>query len=115
MKDKKYFKNSRLLTYREHKQVFDNTCKKVLSKYFVVLSKNNEIEICRLGIVAAKKHFKLAVDRNRLKRLIRESFRHNQNELPPRDFVVIARSGVLLETNKTLRIDLDKLWLKLGK
>ena len=41
-----------------------------------------------------KKNVKLAVQRNRLKRLIRESFRHNQETLAGWDIVVIARKGL---------------------
>lgn len=45
----------------------------------------------RLGIVVAKKNIKLAVDRNRLKRLVRESFRKQQLGLLGLDIVVIIK------------------------
>ena len=45
----------------------------------------------RLGIVVAKRNVKLAVDRNRLKRLVRESFRQQQEHLGGLDIVVIIK------------------------
>lgn len=42
----------------------------------------------RLGIVVGKKLLKRAVDRNRVKRVIREQFRCLRPQLPPVDLVV---------------------------
>jgi ribonuclease P protein component len=49
----------------------------------------------RLGLVVAKKHLKRAVDRNRFKRLVRESFRSHQEQLAGLDVVVLARNGAI--------------------
>ena len=47
----------------------------------------------RLGMVIAKRYLPLAVQRNRLKRLLREGFRQAQSQLPPLDIVVrLART-----------------------
>lgn len=40
-----------------------------------------------------QKHVKRAHERNRIKRLTRESFRLRQHELPAMDFVVVAKKG----------------------
>ena len=45
----------------------------------------------RLGLAISKKNAKRAVDRNRIKRLIRESFRQNREKLPGIDLVVMAK------------------------
>ena len=42
----------------------------------------------RLGLVIAKRFLPLAVQRNRVKRLIREQFRLAQTDLPPVDIIV---------------------------
>jgi len=42
----------------------------------------------RLGVVVGKKLLKRAVDRNRVKRVIREQFRRLRPQLPPVDLVV---------------------------
>ncbi|MDQ8032203.1 ribonuclease P protein component [Bordetella genomosp. 1] len=48
----------------------------------------------RLGLVIAKRFAALAVTRNALKRVIRESFRHQRLALPPQDYVVRLHSKV---------------------
>ena len=45
----------------------------------------------RLGIVVAKKNLPRAVDRNALKRIVREAFRNERSTLPPRDLLVRLR------------------------
>ncbi|MBM4143341.1 MAG: ribonuclease P protein component [Lentisphaerae bacterium] len=50
----------------------------------------------RLGVVAAKRVFRRAVDRNRAKRLLREAFRLNRNALRRDvDVVLLARAAIL--------------------
>ncbi|MCR3800137.1 ribonuclease P protein component, partial [Pseudomonas aeruginosa] len=63
--------------------------------------------------VIGKKNVKLAVQRNRLKRLIRESFRHNQETLAGWDIVVIARKGLGELENPELHQQFGKLWKRL--
>jgi ribonuclease P protein component len=48
----------------------------------------NGLEIARLGLIVPKRHLSLAVDRNRVKRMIREWFRHRQSSLEGRDVLV---------------------------
>ena len=52
------------------------------------LAKRNNLDHPRIGLIVAKRHLKLAVHRNRLKRLLRESFRLASPELPNVDLVV---------------------------
>ncbi len=60
----------------------------------------------------AKKRAKRAVDRNRLKRLVRESFRHNQSRLARFDVVVMNRDKTAITENQVLTRSLDVLWEK---
>lgn len=56
--------------------------------YFQILGKPNELGFARLGMVVSKRLFSHAVDRNRLRRQIREVFRHLAPALPALDLVV---------------------------
>lgn len=67
-----------------------------------------ELGASRLGLAIAKKQLRRAVDRNRIKRLVREYFR---SEVLPvdekaRDYVVMARSAAKMASNATLRASL---------
>ncbi len=64
------------------------------SKYFVVSVAPNTQGHHRLGLVVQKKFWN-AVQRNRIKRCVREWFRLNKHRIPEpgKDIVVIARPG----------------------
>lgn len=49
----------------------------------------------RLGVIVAKKIAKRAVDRNRIKRWVRECFRLSQDSLSGLDIVVLAKNGLV--------------------
>lgn len=69
----------------------------------------------RLGLAIAKKCAKRAVSRQRVKRLVRESFRKVQHELPDVDIVVMCRPPVTQMTNRQVYEALDKLWQRLKR
>ncbi len=105
----------RLLSSAEFKAVFDGATVRVSDRHLLILAVPNRLNKPRLGLVIAKKHIKLAVDRNRVKRLIRESFRLNQSVLPPVDLVVLARKGMGDLENHKLQQLLNNSWLRLDK
>ena len=49
-----------------------------LRMYYIPL-KDNDVKGFKVGVSVPKRNFKLAVHRNRIKRLLRESFRKNQS------------------------------------
>lgn len=69
----------------------------------------------RLGMAIAKKALRRAHDRNRIRRLVRESFRQYQVSLPATDIVVMCRSEVIQMSNTELFQQLEGLWLRLHK
>ncbi len=77
-----------------------------------ILGRLNSLGHPRIGLTVAKKHVKRAHERNRIKRLTRESFRLRQYELPAMDFVVVAKKGIADLDNRTLAEALEKLWLR---
>jgi ribonuclease P protein component len=68
---------------------------------------------CRLGLAVSRKVSKRAVARNRIKRVIRESFRAQRGGLPPIDVLVIARASAANLENHVLRSDLEGAWQRL--
>ena len=79
-------------------------------RLFTVLARDNGKEYARLGLAVSKKHCRLAVGRNRLKRLVRESFRQNQQQLRGCDVVVLNKPGSHLATNQVLFDSLAGHW-----
>ena len=69
----------------------------------------------RLGLAVAKKQVRRANRRNRLKRLVRESFRENQHRLAGVDLVVIALAAADREPGAVLRGALARHWRKLAE
>lgn len=69
----------------------------------------------RLGMAIAKKALRRAHDRNRIRRLVRESFRQHQVSLPATDIVVMCQSEVIQMSNAELFQQLEGLWLRLHK
>ena len=63
----------------------------IADKYFKIFFAHNCHNNARLGIVASKKMLSRAVDRNRIKRVIREIFRQHNIKLLKLDVVVIVK------------------------
>lgn len=101
----------RLLNGADYQRVFKQA-RKASDQHFTVLARANPGAGARLGLAVAKKQARRAVDRNRLKRLIRESFRHHQDLLAGLDLVVMIRPACLRSDNASLRLSLEKLWQK---
>lgn len=110
----RFTRQQRLLKASEFKYVFIQPVKSA-DPYFTVLARANALTFARLGLAIGKKQVKLAVVRNRLKRLIRESFRLHQWHLVGLDCVVLARYGVVGINNQTLLQSLAGHWQRLSR
>jgi ribonuclease P protein component len=110
-----FSREKRLLTPRQFKAVFDSPNGKAPGKNVLLLARNNELDHPRLGLVIGKKSVKLSVERNRLKRQIRESFRLHQESLVGWDIVVVARKGLGDLENAELARQFGKLWKRLER
>ena len=86
-----FSKNSRLLKAADYKAVFDGAQFNVSCRRFLVLAVSNGLSRSRLGLVVAKKNIPGAVQRNRIKRHVRESFRRSSGLTRPLDLVVLVR------------------------
>ena len=68
----------------------------------------------RLGLAISRKNCRKATDRNRIKRVIRESFRHHKRTLAGIDIVVINHPAAARATNAELFASLSSHWLRCG-
>lgn len=105
----------RILKPAEFKAVFDGAAFKVGDKHFLLLANPNTLENPRLGLVIAKKKVKLAVERNRIKRVSRESFRLQHHQLPAIDLLLIARDGIATLDNSDFRQAFEAALKRLGR
>jgi ribonuclease P protein component len=82
-------------------------------RFFTVLWRKNDLATARIGFAIAKKRISLAVGRNRVRRLARESFRHQRGTFNGVDIVLLAQSAADKASNKQLQQSLDKHWEKI--
>ena len=113
--DFQFEKSLRLLNASEYQAVFDESCLKVSTAELLFLARKNNLGRGRLGLVIAKKNVKLSVQRNRVKRVVRETFRLNQHKLKGIDVIVLARRGLGDIDNKQLHETCNQLWYQLEK
>lgn len=83
------------------------------SACFRIRYRGNDSGGARLGLAVSKRVSKRAVDRNRIKRAIRESFRRARPHLPAVDLLVIANPAALDAPSTALIAELDRLWSRL--
>ena len=83
--------------------------------FFTVIATANDSGSPRLGLAVAVRAAGGAVARNRLRRIIRESFRLHQRSLPALDLVVSARPKAREAAPPALRESLAALWRKLAQ
>ena len=79
---------------------------------FAVTASSNDKHGARLGMAVAVRTAGNAVERNRIRRIIRESFRLHQHALPPVDLVVSARPKTRGTAGAELHASLAGLWKK---
>lgn len=105
-------RSHKLVTKADYKVTLNQPFK-VSHKHLLILFKPNLGTNARLGLMVGKRVAAHAVTRNRIKRVIRESFRAKQHELKGLDIVVIARHQCDTLNKAELRKGLDKLWERL--
>jgi ribonuclease P protein component len=80
---------------------------------FSVRYRPNGLGHARLGLAISKRVSKRAVERNRIKRLLRESFRRARHQLPPVDLLVMAREQAAGLPGPELLAEIEALWRRL--
>jgi ribonuclease P protein component len=113
-KSLRFDKTNRLLDAAAFGRVFKKATRS-RDKFFTVLCRDNNADSCRLGLAISKKHCRKATARNRIKRVIRESFRHHQRQLAGLDIVVINQPAAALAENGAMNESLTRHWQKCSK
>lgn len=107
-------KHQRLLKPSQFQKVFDGVDTKQGGSCFTFLSRTNDNETCRLGLIISKRHLKAAVARNRVKRCIRESFRLRQKAFLAAqtkfDLIVLSKPQVCQLDKRAIKKELDQQW-----
>lgn len=122
-------RSARLLTAADFNGVFRGNNKRFGNHFWTALAvrrkpadpQDSQDEQCepdsgaRLGLAIAKKRARRAVDRNRLKRQVRESFRLHRESLGSMDVVVMNRDSAASAGKPELRRKLDELWFQIAE
>ena len=109
MAERRFRRQSRLQDSSAYSRVFKKA-ERSRDKMFTVLYKKNGASEARLGLAISKKHCRSAVGRNRLKRVVRESFRHHYADLGDLDLVVLNQPAAMRASNKMLFDSLRQHW-----
>ena len=104
-------KHVRLQTSAQFDRVFQNAEYRLSGPQFLILAKKNSLTHSRLGMVIGSKAVPQAVLRNRVKRIIRESFRHIS--LGSLDTIVLAKSTINGFSTPSIRETIDILFTEL--
>ena len=110
----KFSRQSRLLKPAEFKFVFQQPVRSG-DECFRVLARKNTKQQHRLGMAISKKTCSTAVGRNRIKRVIRESFRTRMSAAAEQslDIVVMPTASATQQSNKTLDESISAHWRRL--
>jgi ribonuclease P protein component len=105
-------RSSRLTQSVQFERVFAEP-KRVSNKGFTLLARKNDIGFARLGLAISKKCAARAVQRNRIKRQARETFRMKSGDLADLDIIVLCRPPAATMSRTELSSALDQLWNRL--
>ena len=107
------YPTDRLIKPADFKRVFNRPVVSA-DHLFKVLARTNEGSVARLGMAVSRQVDRRAVGRNRIKRVIRESFRlFFASGGPAADFVVLPRRESATICNRQLFRSLDKHWARI--
>ena len=106
--DERFAREYRLCNSADYKAGFCRSLTKH-SGIFIFRARANGRDSARLGFAVSSKAVKRAVVRNRIKRIIRESFRRKRRNLPTRDYVIVYR-GPARPDPRRCREALERFW-----
>ena len=111
--DSTFPRTSRLLTPRDFAALRTGS-RRFGGSRLTAQIKPNERGLARLGLAVSRRVSKLAVERNRIKRVARDSFRRHRAALGAFDILIIANPPAATADNAQLRADLEELWRRIA-
>ena len=104
----------RLFTASQFQNVFRSSLVSKDNNFRVKAAFNRENHP-RLGLAVSRRVNKRAVERNRIKRVVRESFRRNKEHMGGLDIVIVAMQGASRADNQQLQASIDWHWQQLAE
>jgi len=95
-------------------EAFTKPDRKASTGHFMLLLKENDLGYARIGVAVRKKDIKLAVQRNKIRRKIKGSFRLNISKLKVADHVVFVKKNIT-DDSAVIKKELENLWQKIEK
>ena len=112
--DGRFPPSHRLKTRSDFDRVF-STPKRSGGRFFTVLAVPNACSESRLGLIVSRKVDRRAVGRNRVKRLVRESFRTHVWSAHGVDVVVLAKAGAASAPSDEVFNELRRHWRRVSR
>src|SRR4030042_2389563 len=104
----KFPKRARLTHPQEFRSVM-KFGKKIPSRNLILFFKENRSQVHRLGLVVSREGG-LAAYRNRIKRFVREFFRHHKNKIRGTlDMVILVKKNCTLQTYRETKEEVGRL------
>jgi len=110
----RFTKKAKLIKTDEFSSVF-NFRKRISARFLAVHYQPNDIGHVRLGLVVGKKVAKRAVDRNYMRRVLREFFRIQQHEINHVDLVVRVQKKFEKEDFLQIKQEFESLIEKVNR
>ena len=104
-----FARHQRLLRPAQFRFVFDEPVR-AGDSLVTVLARANGLAHARLGLAVGRRRIARATRRNTFKRVVRESFRAHQHELPGLDIIVLAKAAAAEADRTRLRASIDRQW-----
>jgi ribonuclease P protein component len=110
----RFTKKAKLIKTDEFSSVF-NFRKRISAKFLALHYQPNQIGHARLGLVVGKKVARRAVDRNYMRRVLREFFRMQQHEINHVDLVIRVQKKFEKEDFIQIKQEFDTLVAKINQ
>lgn len=108
--DERFPRSARLNQSREFDRVFRTASIRLRHGALRLSAVVNRMHSARVGLVVGKRALPRAKDRNRAKRVLRETFRRQRATLPPMDIVVQVTGDA---ANRAYRVSLETMLAQL--